>query len=498
MVVVAAVVRIAAALVIQERWDGFIFLDESTYSQLAAEMATGRTEAWDSYLHGLYWETSTLLVPLTALYRLLGVHVLAGQLLVVAVGVATAGLVVALGRRFLDTWAAVFAGLVIALLPSQVLWSSLTLKDAFVWAVLSGLALLFAHSISHSGARLLLDLALALVLLVLLVNLREHTFVMACWAIVIAVVATRAPRHLVRAGSVVAIAVLLPWTSGLGPGGATFVGGQEGLAAKRATNAIGADSAVVDPVLGADGVIERAEAYERVAADLAKTARSLEGAIDRLHRTARGLEDERQTETDAARADDLAAEAARARTRARELEDDLERTNRRAADAADEADELRRLVEQGSDDDRRMLEDEFGIGDSPPGGLVANVRYLPRGLATMLLRPYPWTASASNGMRLAQAEMVLWYPILLLAGIGLLPALRRHRQVLLLAVLLGAGSLLMSTLAQGNLGTAYRHRGEFVWVVALLAATGLQAVRRARGGRQAATPRTRPSAMNQA
>jgi hypothetical protein len=34
----------------------------------------------------------------------------------------------------------------------------------------------------------------------------------------------------------------------------------------------------------------------------------------------------------------------------------------------------------------------------------------------------------------------------------------------------------MYALTEGNLGTAYRHRGEFVWVVALLAALGLSRV----------------------
>ena len=35
-------------------------------------------------------------------------------------------------------------------------------------------------------------------------------------------------------------------------------------------------------------------------------------------------------------------------------------------------------------------------------------------------------------------------------------------------VLAGAATLAMYGLTEGNLGTAYRHRGEFVWVVALL------------------------------
>jgi hypothetical protein len=63
---------------------------------------------------------------------------------------------------------ALLAGLIVALLPSQVLWSSLILKDAAVWAALSSLAAPVAVSARSSGRRLALQGTAAAVLLVLL------------------------------------------------------------------------------------------------------------------------------------------------------------------------------------------------------------------------------------------------------------------------------------------------------------------------------------------
>jgi hypothetical protein len=43
-------------------------------------------------------------------------------------------------------------------------------------------------------------------------------------------------------------------------------------------------------------------------------------------------------------------------------------------------------------------------------------------------------------------------------------------------VIVATGIVIQYALSEGNVGTAYRHRGEFVWVVALLAALGAHAI----------------------
>jgi hypothetical protein len=118
------------------------------------------------------------------------------------------------------------------------------------------------------------------------------------------------------------------------------------------------------------------------------------------------------------------------------------------------------------------------------GNVKNNALYLPRGLAAMTLMPYPWQSTPSHAMALAKLETVIWYPLLLLGLVGL-SSLRRHSRVLGYAVVVGAAIAVMWALVEGNFGTAYRHRGEFVWVVALLAAFGAQRLTDAVSSRRA-------------
>ncbi len=61
--------------------------------------------------------------------------------------------------------------------------------------------------------------------------------------------------------------------------------------------------------------------------------------------------------------------------------------------------------------------------------------------------------------------------MLVLALTGLF-RIRRHLAPLAFPVLAGGAVLVTYALTEGNIGTAYRHRGELVWAVALLAAAG--------------------------
>lgn len=121
---------------------------------------------------------------------------------------------------------------------------------------------------------------------------------------------------------------------------------------------------------------------------------------------------------------------------------------------------------------RRPQNDPFGGRvDENNAALVgaADIRYLPTGLRVMLLEPLPWRPAPSTAFRLAQAENVLWYGLLVLAAVGI-PHLRRWRHSVAFPVVAGGGSLVMWALVEGNIGTAFRHRGEFTWVIVLLAA----------------------------
>jgi hypothetical protein len=73
---------------------------------------------------------------------------------------------------------------------------------------------------------------------------------------------------------------------------------------------------------------------------------------------------------------------------------------------------------------------------------------------------------------LAELENVIWL-VLYAAGIaGLAVAIRRRDALLAFPIVVSAGLVLVSALSQGNVGTAFRHRGQVAWSVALLAALG--------------------------
>jgi hypothetical protein len=92
----------------------------------------------------------------------------------------------------------------------------------------------------------------------------------------------------------------------------------------------------------------------------------------------------------------------------------------------------------------------------------------------MLIEPLPLPFAGSISLRLARGEDLLWYPLLALAVFGLWR--RRHQLAeLVFPLLAGGGIVLMYALSEGNVGTAHRHRGEFVWVVAILATLGAKA-----------------------
>jgi hypothetical protein len=366
--VVALAARAVVATGIFVAFGGSLFPDDQTFHNLATERAEGDTAGWDKQTHALYDQTRAYVVPLTLIYEVAGSRVLAGQLFSALLGAVVA---VCAARVLLEVasrgWA-LAGGLAAALLPSQILWSSLTLKDAAVWAVLAGLAVVVAVLNRSAGPRAAGLVGAVAALLVTLGYLRVHTLVVATWAFALSVVWGTRPWRVQRLASAAVITILLPFALGAGLAGADLVtGGLGSLGERRADNAANADTAVVDP-----------EVWEP------------------------------------------------------------------------------------------------GIWD--------NLEHLPRGLQVMLIEPVPWSSGDGTGERLARMETVVWYPVLLLAVVGVAVSWQRRRAIAF-AVFVGGGVCVLYALAEGNIGTAYRHRGEFVWAVILLAVLGAQRLMRGRVSR---------------
>lgn len=357
VVVVALVARLIVVTAIAVFFDGSLFPDDKTFHDLAAELAAGETEQWDSGTHALYRQTAAYALPLAAIYKLFGPVVFLGQLLTALFGTAAAVFASRVASAAGGQRVGVACGLAAALLPSQVLWSSLTLKDAAVWTVIGAIGLVLALRPSRSSA---LESLVAIPIAVLfgaLGYLRMHTLVVVAWAALLAVlVAPRRGRATVATMALVVLVV--PWVLGAGAGGSNLIlGGLGSIGERRAANAAGAETAVADP-----------EDYDP--------------------------------------------------------------------------------------------------------GLLDNLRHLPRGITVMLFEPVPWAPTDDTGETLARVETILWYPLLGLAALGIRDLVRR-RQALAFPFFAGGGVMLLYALLEGNIGTAYRHRGEFVWAVCVFAAVGL-------------------------
>ena len=100
-----------------------------------------------------------------------------------------------------------------------------------------------------------------------------------------------------------------------------------------------------------------------------------------------------------------------------------------------------------------------------------SLRYLPLGFSFLLFAPFPW-ALESALQTAAAPETILWYPIFLVALIGMRHAILRgsHLAVIPLSVL-----LIVTTsyaLVEGNFGTAYRHRAQIMPLFFIVAGVG--------------------------
>lgn len=106
--------------------------------------------------------------------------------------------------------------------------------------------------------------------------------------------------------------------------------------------------------------------------------------------------------------------------------------------------------------------------------LARTIAYLPTGLAHAMLAPFPWALRRPVEW-LTIPEMLLWYLSIMLAGATLWRsrALWRYLTIPALYVL---GLVLLFAMVEGNVGTAYRHRGMLSPLVLLLAADSFRPV----------------------
>jgi hypothetical protein len=440
----AAVARGLAVVLLGPLRPGVTVPDEQQYLDLAASVAAGRgAEAWQpGYGQSLYDSTATFMRPLTFLTRAFGEHQLNGQLLAAVFGVLTATLTTWLALRVVRTRYAWLAGLVVALVPSQVFWSSVVLRESMVWAGLAGLGLATSIATSARSWRLLTACA-ALVTLCLwaLADLRGQTAVVAGVALVLATLVARSARRAALPLGALALAVLVPWGAGLGPGGFFFleqVVPQLGVI--RTNLSIGADSAFID----------------RTPLPPVEDPESFEGSKFPLGADPPGASGKPRVPGDPGSSE-------------------ADRTPDDGAPRSPGAPAPPRSATPGAEPDRNApvvtapSGEQFLVDDSAGASLSA----LPRGLLAVIARPFPWEPARNGGLLLAKVENAGWMLLYLLAAVGVLAGWRRRNELAFPLIVTGA-VLAVASVSQANLGTAFRHRGQVLWALAVLAAVGAQ------------------------
>jgi hypothetical protein len=398
---VAAVARLIAAVCITA-FSGYLFPDESEYVVLGRLAAAGHLTPTflSGYGETLFHAAASFMWPIVVLFKLFGGYRLVAALWAGLFGAVTAALTaVIVGRALGRGWSAL-AGLTVAIFPSQIVWSSVVLRESMVWAGLAGAAVgisIFSrakHWRSLSGATVLVGVSL-----LSLAFLRSWAFLPAAWAAALAVWLFRPPRPVLTRSLCALLCLLVPLASGLGLAGNTYVRdhGQQ-LGYERSVLAVGAKSAFVHPKL----VAAKGSGSTKVVPTSTSTPTST------------------PTPTTVA----VTVPSA-------------------------------------------VANEDIVV----PSGFGNDLRALPTGFVAFALRPFPWQHGDGLSYDFAAVEELLYYPLYLLALVGVV-AYRRRRDLIAFPLVVAVFITGIASEAEGNLGSAFRHRDQLFWAVAFFAALG--------------------------
>lgn len=434
---VALVARLIVTIVSFALNKPILIPDEGSYLTLATWVSSGYTaDSWQpGYGQFLYDSTWAYVSPLVALFDVFGSSRLIGQLLSVVAGVGAVALGALIAARVFGRREALVTGLLLALLPSQVLFSSVAIRESMVWLGLVVVGAGVAVAVSAHSRTLIAAVVMCAGGLWLVGMLRDHTAVAACWALAVAAIVH--PRRRSFAPVALALSVLMPTVTGGGPFGIDLVReSQDDLARTRANFSLGADSSFAAPdalssvTPGDDGTAVGGDSGTAVGGDSG--------------------------------------------------DPDANQERRPSSTVAPST-----IAPTAVDADGRAVVTMYGkfyAGDEE--SLGANIGHLPTGLVAVLFRPFPGERLDSATARLAVGENALWLVLYVAAVGGLIVRRARWRCVMfplvLTGVLVGIGAV-----TEGNLGTAFRHRGQVAWVVCLFAGAGVVAFLDGRRGRPA-------------
>lgn len=457
MMLLAFLVHIALAAGIRTallvNGNGFVTADDAVYADISwrlAQVIRGDelerpiVYSAEGYLLGTF-------VYLGALaFAVFGPQILVVQLLIVLCSIAAMAISSHIGAKLFSPRAGLVAAALVGFYPSLTLWSALYLKDIVVLTValaILALILRLQHRPDWGG------LTATAGLLVLLTGLRSFVFI--GLAVLIPVGVALSPRltpparvrWTLRTAAVSAALVAAHFVTVGSPPQPV----QQLLETQREKNTIGARTAFREiPVVAREG-----ETY-RVTVSSDASAAASPAVIHVAPNTRLVLE------VASPHGDGPASGPGRDGTVQVRPGDLVVVGGQAPANAADI--KPLRLPSEGSV--------SVATSDkSETGALLRNAAYLPIGLTYALFAPFPWDVRRALDV-LVVPEMILWYICLAAAVITITNTRDRWRAVAP-SVLFTAGILLVLALAEGNVGSLFRHRSMIVPAVLVFAAPTL-------------------------
>ena len=381
--------------------DGLLFQDDRGYYQLA-KMYAESDPSFPQYTD--FWNSlKSFTAPIGFLFKVFTPQAFLGQSISALAGALAASTIMLLLKPHVNKKIAFYAGVLAALYPSQVLWSSLILKDVFIWSALAATALLSQWWFKQSKILNILTGSLGILALTFYISrLRVHTLLVLCIALLISACHKKNKHRLTKTFFATGLLILLPLNAGIGVAGIDtlkiLVGtGDDGtsyLTAIRQSGALKAETALADSPYS----YKESLCYEEFRSQ--------------------------QNEP---------------------------------------------LPLDSSQED---LEECLSLISAEQYTLTDDILYLPVGIRVMLIDPLPHRIESNTSMLFAFIEHILWYPLLIFSFVGIKKFWRKPD--LFLITTLGLGVATKWALVEGNFGTAYRHRSEFVWIVIVFAAIGLE------------------------
>ena len=454
--VVALVARAIAAIVLNVTDTWSLAPDSGQYLAVAEAASDGRLEVfWLGYGESLYHSTWAFTAQVTALFEVFGPFRSLGQSVSVAYGVATAAATTAIALRLVRVRFALGAGLLVALAPSQVLWSSVALRESLVWAFLALSGLLLARLRATSDPRWVLAVVVGLgVAYVGLAHLRSQTAFLMLWAAACALALSPGPRRS-RVALALLFLVAVPWSVGRGVADLEFLSQSVGrLGTVRTYMAMGAEGAfVASTPYEVDTTPTTLPIVPTVGGVLVPISPTDSPVVTTIGTPAGGSGSGSgpTTTLEKATGGDQTG---------------VVPTTTRHAHVLD------RPIEE-SDDGQKFVIDLAGHAVAVHNDLSASLSAFPRGLVAVSVRPVPWELASSSRRSMAAAESILWLPLILVAVAGAWVR-RRDAAVTAFPAILVVAVLASGAVTHGNLGTAFRHRGQILWALAILSAAGAQ------------------------